>query len=114
MNEINIVIDNLCEKLGTTVEYLIPEITKVNTVSAIYGIVIFGIFTVISVLIFRYSWKKYHAEDCYDDLGPILGMATAVMTGVITISLMLSNVGELIKWISSPTAMAISKLMGML
>ena len=53
------VIDGLCEKLGTTAQYLIPELAKAYIASGIYNVIMWGITTLVCGILAVVFYKKH-------------------------------------------------------
>ena len=96
------VIDGLCEKLGTTAQYLIPELAKAYIGSEIYNVIIWGIATLVCGILAVVFYKK-HTDDDYDSAYMILSIT---FFGIAVVGfIILAICGEdLVAWIVSPTA----------
>lgn len=107
--EVNIIIDNLCTKLGTTVQTLIPEMAKMNILEGIVTIIICVIILIflykVSVKTWNYS-KEYDSE--YGLLLLVTGFAAVIFTIILSITIV-STTG----WIASPTAKTIGTIISM-
>lgn len=107
--EVNIIIDNLCTKFGTTVQTLVPEMAKMNISEGIVTIIICVIILIFlykaSVKIWNYS-KKYDSE--YGLLLLVTGFAAVIFTIILSITIV-STTG----WITSPTAKTIGTIISM-
>lgn len=107
-NEINVVIDNLCNKLGTTVENLIPELARYHITMQIMGIVLCVVVIFVGVGLYH---KGIKTDDFYaDDWLIAIGIFLAVVATFVAIILVVQLTG----WIASPTAAGISKLIHLL
>ena len=100
--KINAVINNLCEKFGTTAEFLLPEITR-------YELVTYGFKTLVALTVFiiflvftKKSWKM--AVDAHDSDSVWWGIMCVCIfvAGMILIFPLYSNGTELIGWLASP------------
>lgn len=102
-NEINEVINVLCERLGTTGQYLIPELMKMNVAEDIILGIISLIIVIVSIYFLPKAWKydKNNEEDSFWIIIPIVLIA---IFGCIFIVALSDTVG----WIVSPTAKTIS------
>lgn len=107
--EINEIINNLCDKLGTSAKYLIPEMEKLNIAQDVFMVIFTAIMLAICGVMTVKAWKYDHSDgrDFFDDscftLLPF-GIG-AVMFFIFSISMY-----DLIGWLSSPTAMAIKEI----
>ena len=108
INKVSEIIEGLCEKLGTTAQYLIPEMARMNIASNIYNIVVWVVITALSVVAVVYLYKKYRAEDDEWLVGLFLILAVLALIGFVIIAIC----GEdLVKWLSSPTAQAVMTIL---
>ena len=110
--EINIIVNNLCDKLGTSVKLLIPELTRLRIVESVTLLVIFLIFLIVGLYFLPRVWKYDHRErNIYqDDSMWFLFPSSIIIIGIFgTISSLFSLVG----WLTSPTAKAVLEIMRM-
>ena len=96
------VIDGLCEKLGTTAQYLIPELAKAYIASGIYNVIAWGLTTLVSGILAVVFCKK-HADDEYDVAYMILAV-TFFLVAVVGFIIFAMCGEDLVAWIASPTA----------
>ena len=100
-NEISEVINVLCEKLGTTGQYLIPELMRMNIVEDIIWGIVSLIIIIVSIYFLPKAWKYDKKEYTFWVIVPIISIA---VFGVIFIVML----NDMIGWIVSPTAKTIS------
>lgn len=100
-NEISEVINVLCEKLGTTGQYLIPELMKKNVAEDIVLGIISLIIVMVSIYFLPKVWKYDKEEYSYWVIIPIISI---VIFGCILMVVLTDAVG----WIVSPTAKTVS------
>lgn len=108
-SEINDVVNNLCEKLGTSMDRLIPELAKSETTE------LFMIF-IISVAIFSAgmyflpkAWKYDHEDGnelFYNSAFTIIPFLMIAISFTIGACSLVSLSG----WLASPTAKAVLKI----
>ena len=101
--EINAVIDNLCEKLGTTAQCLIPEMAKMGIAEAIVGI----IFSVIILAVLIRLFPKTLKRDDKECSSWSIVLAVVMVADVI---ILWCSVFDLVGWITSPTAKAVKEI----
>lgn len=58
MENINEIIDNICLKLGTTAEFLIPEYAKMRIAESILSMVAFAALTFATVCVMKFFVKS--------------------------------------------------------
>lgn len=107
--EVNEIINNLCEKLGTSAKFLIPEMARMNIAQSVFMVIFTAIMLALCAVMTVKAWKYDHrdGQDFFDDsyftLLPVgIGM---IMFVIFSVSLY-----NLIGWLSSPTAMAINEI----
>ena len=100
-NEISEVINVLCEKLGTTGQYLIPELMRMNIVEDIIWGIVSLIIIIVSIYFLPKAWKYDKKEYTFWVIVPIISIA---VFGVIFIVML----NDMIGWIVSPTAKTVS------
>lgn len=109
--QVNSVIDHLCEKFGTQAEQLLTEIARIRIAEHVFGVIVSVLIAVVCIAVIIYVVRKSKADESYDCEGPmifaIVVLATAVMVACIT-------GGYLVGWIASPRARAILEIMKML
>ena len=116
--DVNSVIDNLCERFGTTAAYLIPEIARYKICQSMV-LIIFGMVPLIAAIwIFRKGMSDYksaqykydndqlyhqaHCRPTYDDYFGY--WITAGILFPIGFIIIMFSTYAMIGWISSPTA----------
>lgn len=108
--EINEIINNLCEKLGTSAKFLIPELARMHIAQGIFSSLVSAVIFIICIYYARKAWAYDHRDDnsmwendsCWIILPMVVGMGSFVWLS--------TGVYELIGWITSPTAMAIKEI----
>lgn len=126
-NDVNVIIDNICNKLGTTVEAVVPEYTKYmiasKLVTLITGVVITFIaakltsmmLTSIKKRIAEYK-EEYDGDDCldlfYEDwfVPYIFGSIALIFVGAAGIVTLINGL-DIIPWIVSPQGAFIADMM---
>lgn len=101
--EINAVIDKLCEKLGTTAQCLIPEMAKLGIAEAAVGI----IFSAIILAVLIYLFPKTLRRDDKECSSWSVVLAVVMVVDVIALW---CSVFDLAGWITSPTAKAVKEI----
>ena len=101
--EINSVIDKLCEKLGTTAQCLIPEMAKLGIAEAIVGIIFSALILMVMIHLFPKSLKRDDRE---------YSVWSVILTVIIVADVVMlwCSVLDLAGWITSPTAKAIKEI----
>lgn len=106
-SEISEVINVLCEKLGTTGQYLIPELMKMNVAEN----VAMGIISLIATLLCLYFLLKVWKYDCKNNTYWIIFLIFIITVfGIFLIVCIVDTAG----WLASPTAKAISYITNMI
>lgn len=109
--EINIVIEKLCGKLGTSIQSLIPELTRLNIIADIYAII--TCIIVAAVLAAIGVWGIKNCKDEFDILHEFTAILAFVCC-VVTVVLIIVFGCDLIGWFVSPEVMAFKQIVSML
>lgn len=74
MDNINEVIDNICTRIGTTAERMVPEYARMKITSSAVLLVLLLVIFAVSIAAVRCAYKRYK-EDEYDEArtGALLG-----------------------------------------
>ena len=106
--EVNAIINNLCDKLGTSAKLLIPELARMrimeNAVMLIIGLAVLAV----GVYFLPKAWAYDHREEDYlDDSVWFLLPTSIVFIGFLwSVNLLY----ELVGWLASPTAKAVFEI----
>ena len=111
--EINAVIEKLCEKLGTSAQFLIPELAKMRIVSSAVMVVIGLFITVVGVYFLPKAWQYDHRED-KDRFEDSFWVALPGMITFAGFVFLITGIYDLACWIASPTASAVLEIVNML
>lgn len=103
------VIDGLCEKLGTTAQYLIPELAKAYIASGIFNVIVWGFTTLVSGILAVAFYKK-HTDDEYDVAYMMLAI-TFLCVAVVGFIIFALCGEDLVAWTASPTAKTFTVIM---
>lgn len=109
-NEINAVIDNLCSKLGTAKEVLLPEMARMYTISSAFNAGVCAVVSMVLLYIFKYNLTKIRNDIRSNELSYDERQSAEIITavsGTLLIGFFAGfwiNAYELIQWVSSPTA----------
>lgn len=112
-NEINAVINNLCEKLGTTAYALIPEIAKRETAQLAAAVLIELMVFIVCLSWLPRAWRYDHREDkdwSEDSMWTLL----PGIVGLFAFIALATSITSLVGWIASPTASAVTLIVSML
>lgn len=101
-NEISEVINILCEKLGTTGQYLVPELAKINIAECI----IWGIISLITVIVSIYFLPKVWKYDNNKEYS--FWIIIPIMLIIVFSLVFMIALTDAVGWIISPTAKTIS------
>lgn len=110
--EINEIINNLCEKLGTSAQYLIPELARKNIAEDVFQIIVSVIAFAVLGYVTPKVWRYDHSpEDQWDERFWII-IPVILWFGFFVV--FTTATYDLVGWLASPTAKAITQLTGML
>ena len=115
--DVNSVIDNLAEKFGTTVPYLISEMQKYYIISESTWVMTCLIITIISIILGKKLINKGLAikkENEWDDweMPLVFGCSTFAITLTFGIGIIVS-IKHLLQWFITPTASALAEVLRM-
>lgn len=102
--DINAVIDNICEKLGTTTEFLIPELARREICTNVATLLISLIFIIIALYFLPKAWKY----DCDNRDSAMTVIPFLVISG--SCILLIISVIDLVGWVASPTASSVIEI----
>ena len=108
--EMNEIVNNLCEKLGTSAKFLIPEMARMYIAQGIFLSVVSAVIFIICIYFARKAWAYDHRDNnsmwendsCWIILPMVIGLCSFIWLS--------TAVYYLIGWLSSPTAMAIKEI----
>ena len=123
-NDVNTIIDNICNKLGTTVETVVPEYAKYmiasKVISLIIGVMIAFFATALMHMLISSLKKKiaeykeeYERDDWSDEDWVIfyaIGGGAIAFVGIIAVAFILNGLG-FISWIISPQGAFIAEVL---
>lgn len=101
-NEVNNIINNLCEKLGTTVTDLTPEMARMNIAEDIVAIVITALFA-IGIAIF-WRWANLDKRNFDEDSLYVVLFVLLLICAVGVALCAFSFIPDLVKWTVAPKA----------
>lgn len=118
-NEVNEVINNICDKIGIGVEnakQFVPALAKYEIVhNAMWGIILLIVFICMLMLI-RHLYltrKKGMQGDCYfDELPYDVGLIICGICAVILLPITCDCFVNMVEWIVSPNVKAINYVLG--
>lgn len=109
--EINIIIDNLCTKFGTTLQNLIPEMARMNITERVMEIII---CIIMIIIMYKLSMKFWKRRIEMDDLEEAFPMIFTIQGGIIFAMILFCSIISLAGWIASPTTKTINVIMKMI
>lgn len=105
-NEVNEVINNICDKLGYAVSEITPEMAKYMIAKDTFAVIASVLILIISILIVIKTRRKVEqegdpwADDTFETIiTAILGIAS-----IVSVLTLLTYGADLIGWIASPKA----------
>ena len=120
MENLNEIIDNLCNKLGTTAEFLIPEYAKMRIAEAMFLRNVYGFIVIINILFFiisSYLFTKHYRNFNYREKDMAEGgiLAVSIICAILIVFggvEFFANHRDVIIFTVSPTAATIKELLG--
>lgn len=111
--EVNEIINNLCDKLGTSAKFLIPEMARMHIAQGAFMSILSLAVFVACIYFARAAWAYDHRggdsmwenDSCWILLPMLIGLASFICLA--------DTVCTLLGWLASPTAMAIKEIVRM-
>lgn len=95
--KINAVINNLCEKFGTTTQFLVPEIAKYEIATDVVGIIFSTVLIIILVIIAVRSHRVMEYDDGYE-----VPFFVSIFFALIFVAILWVCVSDAVGWMVSP------------
>lgn len=104
--QVNEVIDNLCQKIGSTQQMLVPEMARLciarSWVDAVFCGVLF-LFCFIGLVVSIKSYKK--------DYDWLIGIILFSIVAILFFCLLWASISNAIQWQAAPTAKAVEYIL---
>ena len=113
IDKVSEIIEGLCEKLGTTAQYLIPELAKMNIAEGIVWFVLSFAGMAAGIYFIPKAWAYDHREDkgwCEDSFWVLVPLFATIVFGIW----FLMSAADLAGWIASPTAKSVMTIIQIL
>lgn len=102
-NDINMVFDHICEKLGTASEAMTSELTRYSIILNSVDLAVSMVILVVCVGSIRWAWKGVNDIQRNGDIDFIVLLMAAVV-GAISLVVIIISAHCLFGWIISPKA----------
>ena len=106
-NQVNEVINNICDKLGTTATNLVPMLARYKSANALFGVIACSVLIVAFIVIAVLTNKKAKLANFDDPNEALAGVC-------ICTAILLYNAYNLVGWIASPEAKSIDYITNLL
>lgn len=100
--QVNEVIDNLCQKIGSTQEMLVPEMARLCIARSWVDAVFCGVLFLLCSIWLVVSIKNYREDDNW-----VIGIVLFSIFAVVFFCLLWTSVSNAIQWQAAPTAKAV-------
>ncbi len=117
VNEINEIINNICEKIGigiNSAKEFVPLFAKYKAINDAFICVGFLIVTIIFVIVTTKLIKGYKAAESWDEDGWIVGIVLSSLASLICGLVSWFNLFYAIEWIVVPEAMTVQYILNMM
>lgn len=116
-NEVNVIINNICEKIGigiNSTKEFIPIFAKYKTMDSAFTCIGFLAITVIFIILARKAIKAYKEADAWDRDAPAFAVGGSAFVLLICGCISLWNLFDMIEWIVVPEAMTVQYILDMM
>ena len=116
-NEINEIINNICEKIGigiNSAKEFVPLFAKYKAINDVFICVGFLIVTIIFVIIVSKLIKVYKIAESWDKDGWMAGIIVTSFVSLVCGLISLFNLFHAIEWIIVPEAMTVQYILNMM
>ena len=117
VNEVNEVINNICEKVGigfNNAKEFVPIFAKYKAINDAFICIGFLIVTIIFVMVVSKLIKGYKAAESWDKDGWIAGIVVSSFLSLICGLVSLFNLFYTIEWLIVPEAMVVQYILNMM
>ena len=95
--QVNSVIDHLCEKFGTQTEQLLTEIARTRIAELRFGVIVSVVIAVVCIAVIIYVVRKSKVDEYYDGDGAMIFAIVVLAAAVMAACVMGAN---LVGWIA--------------
>ena len=116
-NEVNEVINNICEKVGigfNNAKEFVPIFAKYKAINDAFICVGFMIVTVIFIIVVSKLIKGYKTSESWDKDGWIVGIIVSSLASLVCGLVSLFNLFYAIEWLIVPEAMMVQYILNMM
>lgn len=116
-NQVNSVINNLCEKIGIGIDGLkdfVPMLAKHEIISCIYWLLFGAVLLVVGFLLFKKARTAYKEASSWEKDGPGFAIAGACLMMFVGFCSAMSSIFNIIQWCITPEAKAIVYILKMI
>jgi len=121
--EVNAVIENLCNKFGVTVDYLLPKIVRYCTVMSAAGLIAGVLIIIACVIALKKAYKagvkwsekpenKY--DEWYEYTPTTITLGTCSVLAIVAVCMIFVNTYQLVSVLASPEVAALKYVGGLL
>lgn len=116
-NEVNEVINNICEKIGIGInnaKEFVPVFAKIKAMDSAFTCIGFLAITVIFIILARKAIKAYKEANAWDRDAYAFGIGGSVFVSLACGCVSLWNLFDMIEWIVVPEAMTVKYILDMI
>lgn len=106
--QVNEVVDNLCQKIGSTQQMLVPEMARLCIARAWVDAVFCGVSVLLCTVGLVVSIKKYKENDNW-----CIGIVLFSIAAIVFFCLLWASVSNAIQWQAAPTAKAVEYILNL-
>ena len=106
--QVNEVIDNLCQKIGSTQQMLVPEMARLCIARSWVDAVFCGVLFLLCSIGLIVSIKSYKEDDNW-----VIGIVVFSIVAFVFLFLLWASVSNAIQWQAAPTAKAVEYILNL-
>lgn len=116
-NQVNSVINNLCEKIGIGIDGLkdfVPMLAKYKIINCLYWLMFGAVLLVVGFLLFKKARTAYKEAGSWEKDSPGFAIACTCLMMVVGFCSATSSIFNIIQWCVTPEATAIVYILSMI
>lgn len=116
-NQVNLVINNICDKIGIGIDGLkdfVPMLAKYEIINCIYWLMFGAVLLVVGFLLFKKARAAYKEASPWEKDGPGFAIAGTCLAMLIGFFVLMSSFFDIVQWCVTPEAKTIVYILNMI